>query len=298
MLAGGLRMRAQDEPTFTSGVKVVNLLASVFTKRGEILRDLTKDDFTLAENGHPQTIRYFSRETDLPLTIGLLVDTSMSQERLIAAERAASFRFIDRVLRENKDQVFVLQFDLAPLLRQPLTSSRKELDQALSMVDTPTHNELMAGVGTGTSLYDAVIHACTVVLRQQQNRKALILMTDGDDNSSEHSLTDAIEAAQRAETLVYSILFADSSRQGFGAHDGRGVLQRLSRETGAGFFEVSKKVSLDDIFGTIQDQLRSQFSIGYVSDQPLVHAEFRKIQLATKQKGLVVQTRERYWAVH
>ena len=144
--------RAQQEPTFSTDVNVVNLLAGVRTKRGDIVRDLTKDDFVLLENGRPQTIRYFSRESDLPLTLGLMVDTSMSQARVMEAERAASFRFLDHVLRENKDQVFIMAFDLAAFVRQPLTSSRKELDDALSMVDTPTRKELEAGIGDGTSL--------------------------------------------------------------------------------------------------------------------------------------------------
>ena len=123
--------------TFSTEVKVVNVLANVYGKTGEIVRDLTKDDFLLSEDGHPQTIRYFSRETDLPLTLGLLVDTSMSQRRVLDAERIASFRFVDQVLREATDHVFIVQFDMGVEIRQPLTSSRRALESALAQVIRP-----------------------------------------------------------------------------------------------------------------------------------------------------------------
>src|ERR1035437_1190526 len=113
--------RDDQQPTFTTGIKVVSILATVTTRKSEIVRDLEQADFVISENGRPQEIRYFSRETGLPLTLGLLIDTSMSQRRLMESERAASFRFIDRVLREDKDQVFLMQFDLASFVRQALT---------------------------------------------------------------------------------------------------------------------------------------------------------------------------------
>ena len=298
-LASGLSLARgqQEETTFATGVNLVNLLASVRTKQGEIIRNLAKEDFALLENGRPQTIRYFSRESDLPLTIGLMVDTSMSQQRVMDAERAASFRFLDQVLREKKDQVFIMQFDLSSFVQQPLTSSRRDLEEALNRVDTPTRKELEAGVGDGTSLYDAVIKASNQIMSAQKNRKALILLTDGVDNTSEHTLGDSIEAALRAETLVFSILFSDAGFYSFGGgHDGRGVLMRLASQTGGSFFEVSKKLSLAQIFSEIQDELRSQYSIGFVSDKPVEYPEFRKLQLTTARKGLIVQTRERYWA--
>jgi len=288
---------AQDqEPTFKTGVRVVNILATVTTRKGEIVRDLEQADFAVLENGRPQEIGYFSKETGLPLTLGLLIDTSMSQRRLMESERAASFRFIDRVLREDRDQVFLMQFDLASFVRQPLTSSRKELEAALNLVDTPTMNELRVGAGDGTSLYDAVIKASNQIMKLRQDRKALILLTDGVDNTSEATLVDAVEAAQRADTLIYSILFADPEAYAFGGRDGRGVLQRLSKDTGGGFFEVSKKEPIDQIFAAIEDELRSQYSLGFVSDQPVRAAEFRKLHVSTKRKGLVVRSRDRYWA--
>lgn len=292
----GALLRAQDTATFSTSVKVVDLLALVRTRKGEIINNLTKDDFSILENGHPQSIRYFSKETDLPLTIGLMVDTSVSQLKLLDDERRATFQFLDNILREDKDQVFLMQFDMAVMMRQSLTSSRSKLEERLEAVNAPTQAELMQQRGGGTLLYDAVVEAAKT-MKDQHNRKALILMTDGVDTGSDLMLADAIEAAQRADTLVYSILFSDSGFYGgFGEPDGRKVLQHLSKETGGGFYEVSKKLSIDQIFGLIERELRSQYSMGFVSDQPVRVSEFRTLQLLTKEKGLLVQTRDKYWA--
>jgi VWFA-related protein len=282
----------QDEPTFSTDVKVVNILATVRTKSGQIVNDLTKDDFSLLENGRPETVKYFSRESDLPLTIGLMVDTSMSQARVLESERSASFQFVDQVLREGKDKVFVTQFDMAVFTRQELTSSRRDLEQTLPFVDTPSKNELQSQRGGGTLLFDAVVRASREIMSGQSNRKAMIILSDGGDNGSEETLTSAIEAAQRADTLIYSILFADPR---YGGGD-RTAMQRLAKETGGRFFEVSKKLSIGEIYGAIEQELRSQYNLGFVSDQPVRVSEFRKLQLSTTRKDLVVEARERYWA--
>lgn len=278
---------------FSTDVKVVSVLANVLGKHGEIVRDLGKEDFTLTENGRFQAIRYFSRETDLPLTIGLMVDTSMSQARVLNTERGASLRFLDQVLRESKDQVFLMQFDIVVQTRQALTSSRRKLDEALSFVDTPTRRELAQQSGGGTLLFDALVEAASQVTAKQTGRKALIVLTDGVDHGSTANLQDAVDAAQRADTLIYSVLFADG---GFYGENGRGPLMRLARETGGGFFEVNRKQSIEQVFGVIEDEMRGQYSIGYVSDDPVRVSEFRKISLSTARRGLVVQARERYWA--
>ena len=128
---------AQD-PIFKADVKVVSILATVRNKQGALIRDLGQDDFTVLENGRPQTIKYFSRDSDLPLTIGLMVDTSTSQIKVIERERGASFRFIDQILRENKDKIFIMQFDMSVMMKLPLTGSRAKLEDALSLVDIPT----------------------------------------------------------------------------------------------------------------------------------------------------------------
>ena len=301
---GGSLVRAQEEATFSTDVRVVNVLATVRDRQGRIIRDLAQADFSLSENGRPQAIRYFSRESDLPLTLGLMADTSVSQQHVIDAERGASMRFLDRVLRETKDHVFLMQFDMSVRMPQALTSSRRKLEDALAYVDTPSRQELLNQYGGGTLLYDAVVEASKQVMKNQSGRKALIVLSDGVDTGSEATLTDAIEAALRTDTLIYSILFADPGYYGgplFGRMSGAGgrkALMRLSTEAGGGFFEVSKKQTIDDVFTVLEEELRSQYSLGYVSDVPLHFAEFRKIELTVSQKGLSVQARDRYWAHH
>lgn len=284
-------MAAAARAQFTAGVKVVNVLASVRDRKGAIIADLTKDDFVLLEQGRAQNIQYFSRQGDLPLSLGLLVDTSMSQEHVLTAERTASLRFLDQVLRPDRDQVCVLQFDSRVVIRQMLTNSYTKLETALSLVDTPSRGELQRGIGGGTVLFDAVDTAARFLLKDRTGRKAVILLTDGVDYGSSSTIAEAIESAQKNDTLVYSILFADRNGDA-----GRGALVKLSRETGGAFYEVSKKLPIDRIYALIQDELRSQYNLGYVSDKPVELSEWRKIHLTVKQKGLLVQARDRYWA--
>jgi VWFA-related protein len=276
---------------FTAGVKVVSVLAAVRDRVGAYIRDLDKDDFTLFENGHPQSIAYFSRESDLPLVLGLMVDTSMSQERVMAAQRGAAFRFLDQVLREGTDQVFVMQFDMGVFLAHPLTSNRKSLDDALSLVDTPTRAELSVPTSRGTLLYDALVKASREIMAAQSGRKAIILLTDGVDVGSQATLADSIDAALRADTILYPILFTG------GNGGARGVLRRMALETGGNYLEVTRSLNISQAFERVQLELRSQYSIGYVSDDPVRMEGFRRIDLRAKRAGLTVQARTRYWAV-
>ncbi len=277
--AGG---QAQGPP-ITVHVKVVNVLATVRDKKGAIVRDLSQDDFELKEDDRPQKIRYFAHETDLPLTLGLLVDTSMSQRRVLGEERDASATFLDQVLRVDKDQAFIIHFDHEVELLQDLTSSRQKLQAALGLLQTPQRSEESSGdspdsgqeqrggpggrsrggFGGGTTLYDAIYLASNDITAKQSGRKALIVLSDGVDRGSKKTLASAIEAAQRADTLVYSILFAneeESGGGGYGGHhgmgggmggmgrrgggyprpqesrpDGKKILERLSKETGGRF---------------------------------------------------------------
>jgi len=331
LLLAGWPLRSQQPPTISVNVKVVNVLATVRNKQGEIVRDLTKDDFTLEEDDRPQTIRYFARETDLPLTLGLLVDTSMSQRRVLDQERSASSTFLDQVLRVNKDVAFVIHFDREVELLQDLTSSRQKLQSALGLLQTPQPTQeggsnspgsgRRAGWGGGgTLLYDAVYLASNELMKKQQGRKALIVLSDGVDRGSKETLANAVEAAQRADTLVYSILFADQQAYGggggFGGRgmggmgrrggwpgrypqqtrpDGKKVLEKISKETGGRVFEVTKKQPVEQIYDRIQEELRNQYSLGYTPDRADAGAGYHKIRLVTKQKDLTVQARDGYY---
>jgi VWFA-related protein len=294
----GIRLaRGQDVPVFSTDVKVVNVLATVRNKTGALVGNLGRDDFLLSEDGRAQTIRYFARESNLPLTLGLLVDTSGSQRRVLDAERGASLRFLDSVVREEKDHVFIMQFDSVVKVRQSLTSSVGKLDDSLAYVDTETMSQLRMRQGGGTLLYDAVVSASWDVMRKQTGRKALIVLSDGVDLGSQNSLQDAVDATLRADTLIYSILYSDPGAYGmFGGGDGKRVLERLSNETGGSFFEVSKKHPVDEMFEILQEELRNQYSLGYVSDKPVTLSGFRSIELTARQKGLTVQARHQYWA--
>jgi VWFA-related protein len=292
-----LALGQDEQPIFATEVKVVDVLATVRNRSGSLVGNLDRGDFSLTEDGRPQTIRYFARESDLPLTLGLMVDTSGSQRRLVDAERGASVRFLDRVVRDRKDQVFIVQFDSVVQIRQALTSSVGKLEDALAYVDTETKSQLRMQNGGGTLLYDAVVVACDDVMKKLTGRKALIVLSDGVDFGSNGTLKDAVEAAQRADTLIYSILYSDPGAYGvFGGGDGKRVLQRMSDDSGGGFFEVSKKRTVDQVFDILQEELRSQYNLGYVSDRPITVSEFRAIDLSVRQKGLVVQARHRYWA--
>jgi len=329
----GWPLRCQQPPTFSAEVNVVNVLATVRDKHGEIIRNLTKDDFLLEEDGRAQTIRYFAQETDLPLTLGLLVDTSMSQRRVLDQERSASHTFLDQVLRINKDTAFVIHFDREVELLQDVTSSRQKLESALGLLQTPQlaqrggnnspgsqpgSRRRGGGGGGGTLLYDAVYLASNELMKKQQGRKALIVLSDGVDIGSKMTLASAIEAAQRADTLVFSILYADPEaygtrggpgmggmgRRGGGRQrypqptrpDGKKILERISKETGARLFQVSKKQPIEQIYDRIEEELRNQYSLGYTPARANAGPGYHKITLKTKQPHLIVQARDGYYA--
>jgi VWFA-related protein len=331
LLVPGEMLLAQEQPKISVEVKVVNLLATVRDNHGKIISNLAKDDFVLEEDGRPQTITYFSRESNLPLTLGLLVDTSLSQRRVLDQERSASYSFLDQMLRE-KDSAFVIHFDREVELLQDLTSSRKKLESALGLIEEPKASDSNSGTPgrrgilgrVGTLLYDSVYLASNEEMRKQQGRKALIILSDGVDAGSKESLVTAIESAQRADTVVYSILFADEESRarpgGFGGMggigrrggmggggrggsryprqerpDGKKILERISRETGGRLFEVSRKQPIGDIYAQIEEELRSQYSLGYAPGAE-VGPGYHKILVTTKQKDLIVQTRDGYYA--
>ena len=324
-------LRAQD--TFSTNVNVVSVLATVRDKQGKIVHDLHQDEFTIEEDGHAQSIRYFSQQSDLPLTLGLLLDTSGSQTRVLDRERTASYEFFEHILREDKDKAFLIHFDREVELLQDLTSSRKDLEAALKDADRPQLNRRSSSAGGGsqqgrgqgrggggTAMYDAIFLAADELLKKQQGRKAVVLLSDGVDNGSRTSIGGAIESAQRADMLVYSIRFADtnSSPVGFGGPgmgrggrrggmgggrfpqqqrrepvDGKKILERISQETGGGYYEVSNKMTLDKIYDQIEEELRNQYNLGYSPDK--LGGGYHKIVVTVKRKNLTVRARDGYY---
>jgi len=348
LLGSAPLLSQQQGPTISVNVKLVTMFATVRDKRGALIRNLTKDDFALEQDGHPQTITYFAPDSDLPLTLGLLVDTSMSQRRVLDQERDASHAFLDHLLREDKDKAFVIHFDHEVELLQDLTSSRQKLEASLDQLGRPRFSQTSGGGssgggdpdsggsggggrgshgygGGGTLLYDAVYLASDELMKKQQGRKALIILSDGVDHGSKETLRDAIETAERSDTLVYSILFADQQGygngggyggghmggggmggggMGGGGHhrypqesrpDGKKILQQLSKQTGGRFFEVTKKETIDQIYAEIDEELRNQYALGYTPVKTDADVGYHKIQLTTKQKDATVQTREGFY---
>ena len=309
MLGSGLsgRVWAQDA-TFVTGVNVVSVLASVRDKQGRYVRDLGQDDFELREDGRLQQIRYFSRQTDAALTLGMLVDTSLSQRRVLDEERNAGREFLWQVLRPAKDSAFLIRFDVEVELTQDSTNSLTTLDKALNSLDVPG---VRGGRGMGTLLYDAVFLAADEVLKKLEGRKAIILLSDGDDHGSKISLARAVETTQKADSSVYAIHIFDEGRglaRGFGGRRsrraparrpesiGQRALLKIAEETGGRYFEVTGQKPLDQVYREIEEELRNQYSLGYISDRPAPSAEFRKIAIVTRRKGLTVQARNGYYA--
>lgn len=372
----GQQEQQQQEPatTIKKEVNVVNVLATVRNKQGQIVTTLNKDDFKLEDDGKPQTIRYFAKVTDLPLTLGLLVDTSLSQRRELEQERTASYKFLEDLLREWKDKAFVVHFDAEIELLQDLTSSRPKLEAALQKLETPQPRQQQTSGSPdpggsswgGTKLYDAIFLASDEITAKQQGRKALIVLSDGVDQGSKVSLSRAIEAAQRSDTLVYTILFTDpqaynntaggggggrhggggigfpgggypgggypgggrggggypgggypgggypgggggggrnpggggsgGGRNAHGHADGKQVMMQLAQQTGGRFFEVSKHDSIEQIYTSIGEELRNQYSLGFTPEGTGDESGYHKILLTTTQKDLTVQARDGYYS--
>jgi VWFA-related protein len=288
-------------------VDVVQVLCSVRDKKGGLIGNLSKDDFTLLEDGKPQIIKYFARETDLPLTIGLLIDISGSQARLIEDERHAAYEFFSQVLRK-KDMAFLISFGPEAELLQDFTNSPRLLEEALKGL----HVE--SGVGglhpgpvptasqpRGTVLYDAVYLAANDRLQKEVGRKAMVLITDGMDQGSRLKKEAAIEAAQKADSIIYSIYYVDHSAY-YGAGGisiggvSDGALKQMSEDTGGRLLKVSGKNRLSDIFTQIQEEMRSQYAVGFTSSNDKKDGSFRRIEIRTKDKNLKVQARKGYYA--
>ena len=298
---------ADDIPSITVDVDVVSILASVRDKRGALVANLQKDDFTILEEGKAQTIKYFTKETDLPLTIGLLVDVSGSQRNLIDIERNAASQFFSQVLRK-KDEAFLISFGEETELLQDYTGSARLLSQGLNGL------RVSSGVGgispgpvptigdpRGTVLYDAIYLAASEKLKTEVGRKVIVVITDGVDQGSRMTRNQAIEAAQKADAVIYSIEYYDPSAYGrfmtFGGSGGEGELHKMSDETGGHVYKVDRGHPLDMVFRELQDEMRSQYSIGYTPTNGLKDGSYRHLDVKLGNKDLKAQARKGYYAV-
>lgn len=309
--SGSQDQQSQQQPddnlqTFKAQVNVVNLFFNVKDKHGMLIPNLTKEDFQVFEDGKPQTIKYFSAESHEPLTLGIMIDTSASQTRVLDIEQQACAEFLHQVLN-SKDLAFVINFDVDVNLDQDFTNNIRDLTRALNKM------QINAGVGggppglgggpvpttpRGTLLYDAIYLGADEKLKNEVGRKAMIIFTDGEDQGSRLRVQDAIEAAQKADTLCYVILIADRGfYSGFG-YSGDADMQKLAQATGGRVIEVGNKPEkLKQAFDQIQNELRSQYNIGYSPTNSKLDGTYRKIQVKAKGGEDKVQARQGYYAM-
>ncbi|MBI2679297.1 MAG: VWA domain-containing protein [Candidatus Koribacter versatilis] len=303
--------RDDDVQTFKVSVDVVNVFFNVKDKRGGLVPSLPRDDFELYEDGQKQTIKYFSTESNQPLTLGLLIDSSASQQRVLGMEQEVGSQFLAEVLGP-KDMAFVIGFDVNVDLLQDYTNSRRELKEALYRAKINNGGGFggagVPGIGggpvptsrpRGTLLYDAVYLAADEKLGREVGRKAMIILTDGVDQGSQETLKQAIEAAQRADAICYVLLISDRGFYGHGGftYSGDREMKDLSEQTGGRVIEVGNKYEkLKEAFDQIQAELRSQYSIGYTPTNTKRDGTFRKVEIRSKQ-GHKVQARRGYYAL-
>jgi VWFA-related protein len=285
--AGNNAQPPGDQSRITVRVELVNVLTTVTDKKNRLITDLTKDDFRIFEDGRPQQIRFFSRETDLPLRIGLLIDTSNSIRGRLHFEQEAAIDFLNEVLRPGKDSAFVVAFDVEPQLIQDYTDDVEKLSTGI--------NSLQAG-GV-TTLYDAIHFACKEKLYifpppEPYLRRVMIVISDGQDNQSVHTRDEAIAMAQTAEVTIFAISTNRSGAEGKGDK----VLQKLAKDTGGRAFFPFEAGDLSSNFQEIARELRSQYSLAYVSTNAVHDGTFRKIIIEPVDNNLRVRAKEGYFA--
>ena len=275
--------------------RMVAISAVVTSKNGEAKEGLSKEDFVLKQDGKEEPIRYFSKGSDLPLSLALMVDTSASQRAFIGDETLASDVFFETMLSGKDDRAMLVEFDTNVLQLRGMTNSANALHLALSHL-----NPRAPAIG-GTLLYDAVCGVASKILARETGRKAMVILSDGGDNGSRRSLAEAIEQAQRADVQIYSILYSMyeelNANNGHPpvADPGKGALQKLSESTGGRVFTVSRSMSLRDIYAQISQDLRLQYEIGYTPPQDTQPNSYHKLELKTRDKKLSVQARKGFF---
>jgi VWFA-related protein len=268
-------------------VEVVQVLMTVTDKKNHLVVDLTKDDFRVLEDNKAQTIRYFSRESNLPLRIAIVIDTSNSIRERLRFEEEAAVDFLSTALRPGRDLAFVLAFDVESQIVQDYTDNMEKLANAI--------RGLQAGGGTG--LYDAIYSSCREKMLffpppEPYLRRVMIVISDGLDNQSEHTREEALAMAQRAEVTIFAI---STNRSGLAAR-GDKVLKYVAEQTGGRPFFPFEAADLAANFQEIARELRSQYSLGYVSTNPAHDGTFRTITIEARDKGLRVRAKPGYFA--
>jgi len=296
--------------TLKVNVNVVQLFFNVKDKHGALIPNLTKDDFSISEDSKPQTIKYFTAESNLPLTIGMMIDASGSQRNVIDMEKEVGGAFLKQVLTD-KDEAFVISFDITVDLLQDFTRDTRRLQAALNKakVNVDYTSGGIPGMGggpvptqnsPGTLLYDAVYLSAHDMLAKEVGRKAMVLLTDGQDEGSRLKLRDAIEAAQKADVIVYVLLCAD--RGGYFSsgmsYTGESDMRKLTEQTGGRVINVGNKFDkLKEAFDQIAAELRSQYNVGYVPTNLQLDGTYRKLEIKNKQ-NYKIQARAGYYAAH
>jgi VWFA-related protein len=304
---------AEDIPTatFKVSVSLVDVFFTVKDKQGNLVPHLTRDDCTISEDKAPQTLKSFVAETQQPITLGILLDTSGSQQRVLPLEQDVGSQFLSRVLRQ-KDEAFLLSFDVDVDLLQDYTNSPRLLARAMGKaeINTAGGNGAAgipgAGGGTvptygtpkGTLLYDAVYLASNEKMNQESGRKAMILLTDGEDEGSRNKIQDAIAAAQKSNVLVYVILIADRGFYGGFGYSGYSAMKKLTEETGGRLIDVGNNgKKLEAAFQQIEDELRTQYVATYTPSNLKMDGTFRHLGVECRGDGMKVQVRKGYFAV-
>jgi len=299
-----------QEPAETLKVRVnvVQLFFNVKDKHGALIPNLTKDDFEIYEDGGKQNPKYFTAETNLPLTLGILIDSSGSQLRVLDMEKEVGGAFLKQILTD-KDEAFVIDFNIDADLAQDFTRDVHRLQNALNKVkiNSGVTMPTLPGAGggpvptaaqRGTVLYDAVYLSAHDMLAKEVGRKAMILLTDGEDEGSQLKIKDAIEASQKADAIVYVLLCADRGFYGMqgGFYSGEGEMRKLTEATGGRVINVGNKFDkLREAFDQIAAELRSQYNIGYTPTNTKLDGSYRKLEIKNKQ-NYKIQARAGYYA--
>jgi len=285
-------------PVIKSQVNLVNIFATVRDKNKRIVGDLKQEDFKITEDNQDQKIAFFSKEVTLPITLALLLDTSGSEQFMLGAIQEAGGSFLRRVLRKG-DEALVMSFDTDVDLLSDFTDDRAQLDRAVhrARINVSMRGGMInpgpvpTGTVTGTALYDAIYLACSEKLNTEAGRKAIVIVTDAQDEGSKVRIEEAIEAAQRTDTVIHVILVADPH---YGAN--AGAARKLADETGGRVLNANNDKKLMQAFDEISEELRSQYTLGYYPSNSALDGKFRKIHVETANHDLKVLTRKGYYA--